>query len=85
MEQCLHTPVERVCLHLAVVVERVQFLHLAQLLIGDDIKRCIIQWFRGFACDCATGDEKKQTILAGCLENNPVKDDWTSPLPLQKH
>lgn len=58
--QICHTLIQRVSFHLTFIVERVWFLYLAQLLISDYIKCCIIWWFTGFTCNCAIkGHEKK--------------------------
>lgn len=58
--QICHALIQRVSLHLTFTVEWVWFLYLAQLLIRDYIKCCIVWWFRGFTCNCAIkGHEKK--------------------------
>lgn len=58
--QVCHALIQRLSLHLTFIVEWVWFLYLAQLLISNYIKCCIIWWFRGFTCNCAIkGHEKK--------------------------
>lgn len=72
--QICHTLIQRVSFYLTFIVEGVWFLYLAQLLISDYIKSCIIWWFRGFTCNCAEKTwEETWTLLAGCLENKRAK------------
>lgn len=88
--QICHALIQRVSFYLTFIVERVWFLYLAQLLISDYIKCCIIWWFRGFTCICAKKTMRRNinTIswLSGKQTSKTLKGEaWAIRSHLQKH